>query len=226
MEQLADILQYLKKHPEVTWSGAGLTALAILYFLVTKLFVSLFRKKAALPIGDTFTCKGGEQNVAQGEGAIGRQTNVFMAPLKPRVLILVAVLLGAGLAGWYWLAPKGEETHVSTTGGNAPATVVGHDATVHYNTGVAPDLIAKAAEELGEKKQIIKGFLGMLLKEQVPQDQWGSKLREIAGHYKELLTRLATVQSEDPEVQRLKQEAWQSIEADEYGRAEDLLMRS
>jgi hypothetical protein len=44
MEQLIDILQYLKKHPEVTWSGTGLTALGVLYFLITKLLASLFRK--------------------------------------------------------------------------------------------------------------------------------------------------------------------------------------
>lgn len=44
MEYLADILQYLKNHPEVTWSGAGLTALAVLSFLVSKLFGLLFRK--------------------------------------------------------------------------------------------------------------------------------------------------------------------------------------
>lgn len=44
MEQLLDILQYLKDNPGVTWSGTGLTALGVLYFLITKLFASLFRK--------------------------------------------------------------------------------------------------------------------------------------------------------------------------------------
>ncbi len=44
MEQLVSILQYLKDHPEVTWSGTGLTALGVLYFLITKLLAPLFRK--------------------------------------------------------------------------------------------------------------------------------------------------------------------------------------
>uniref|UniRef100_UPI0040564479 hypothetical protein n=1 Tax=Candidatus Electrothrix sp. TaxID=2170559 RepID=UPI0040564479 len=88
---------------------------------------------------------------------------------------------------------------------------------------VPPELLAKYAEELGETKQIIEGFLGILLEQEVPPDQWKAKLREIAATHKELLARLATVQSEDPEVQRLKQEAKQAIEAGEYTKAEDLL---
>ncbi|WYD82241.1 MAG: tetratricopeptide repeat protein [Candidatus Electrothrix gigas] len=77
MEPLANILQYFKEHPEVTWSGAGLTALAVLYFLITKLFASLFRKKTALPVSNTFTHSGtGDQNVAQGKKAIGKKVDV------------------------------------------------------------------------------------------------------------------------------------------------------
>lgn len=39
MEQLTEIWQYLLDHPEVTWSGTGLTVLAVLYYLMTKLLV-------------------------------------------------------------------------------------------------------------------------------------------------------------------------------------------
>ncbi|MCI5181876.1 MAG: tetratricopeptide repeat protein [Candidatus Electrothrix sp. AW1] len=77
MEPLANILQYFKEHPEVTWSGAGLTALAVLYFLITKLFASFFRKKTALPVSNTFTHSGtGDQNVAQGDHPIAKQVNL------------------------------------------------------------------------------------------------------------------------------------------------------
>jgi hypothetical protein len=44
MEQLVNILQYLKDNPGVTWSGTGLTALGVLYFLITKLLAPLFPK--------------------------------------------------------------------------------------------------------------------------------------------------------------------------------------
>ncbi|WP_417913001.1 hypothetical protein [Candidatus Electronema sp. TJ] len=65
MEQLANILQYLKDHPEVTWSGTGLTALGVLYFLITKLFAPLFRKGS----GVTQTVKG-NNNIVVGTGDV------------------------------------------------------------------------------------------------------------------------------------------------------------
>ncbi|MCI5129854.1 MAG: hypothetical protein D3907_15535, partial [Candidatus Electrothrix sp. AUS3] len=153
--------------------------------------------------------------------------------LKLQTLILVvlmaAVVLGAVLVGWHRRAPKGEETHVSTIGGNAPATVAGRDVTVNNNgipLEVIAEQVAKYAEELGATKQLISNFLGTLLEQKVPRDQWDSKLREIAATYKELLTRLETVQSEDQEVQRLKQEGKQAIEAGDYAKAEELLEKA
>jgi len=34
-----------------------------------------------------FYSKDGEQNVGQGEGAVGKQINIFLYPLKPRTLV-------------------------------------------------------------------------------------------------------------------------------------------
>jgi tetratricopeptide (TPR) repeat protein len=65
MDELVEILRYLKEHPEVTWSGAGLTVLAVLYFLITKLFAPLFRKDPVPPVGSTFT--------HSGSGAVGKK---------------------------------------------------------------------------------------------------------------------------------------------------------
>jgi len=60
----------------VTWSGAGLTGLGVLYFLITKLFAPRLRRKSTPPVNNTFTNSGkGEQNIAQGDGAIGKQVN-------------------------------------------------------------------------------------------------------------------------------------------------------
>ncbi|WPD23906.1 MAG: hypothetical protein SD837_04935 [Candidatus Electrothrix scaldis] len=74
---IADTGQWLWDHPEVTWSGAGLTGLAALYFLITKLFAPLFGKDSAPPVSNTFTHSGtGDQNIAQGDGAIAKQENV------------------------------------------------------------------------------------------------------------------------------------------------------
>ncbi|MCW5207853.1 hypothetical protein VU11_04155, partial [Desulfobulbus sp. US2] len=76
MEWIADHLQYFIDHPEVTWSGAGLTGLGVLYFLVTKLFAPRLRKEYAPSVSNTFTKSGGgDQNIAQGDNAIGQQNN-------------------------------------------------------------------------------------------------------------------------------------------------------
>ncbi len=99
--------------------------------------------------------------------------------------------------------------------------VAGGNVTVN-NPNVPPELLANYAEELGETKQLINSFFGTLLKEKVPRDQWDSKLREIAAMHKELLARLDSVQSEDPQVLRLKDEARQAIEAGEYDKAEEM----
>ncbi|MCI5227399.1 MAG: hypothetical protein D3918_12260 [Candidatus Electrothrix sp. AX2] len=74
MEYLADILQYFKNHPEVTWSGAGLTALAVLSWPVAKLFGLLFRKAegrntAANKMQVTQTVTG-NNNIVAGAGDV------------------------------------------------------------------------------------------------------------------------------------------------------------
>ena len=91
------------------------------------------------------------------------------------------------------------------------------------NYGISPEVFAQYVKELGATEQIVRGFFATLLEQEVPRDQWDSKLREIAATHKELLQRLATVQSQDPEVARLKQEARQAIETGEYAKAEKLL---
>ena len=71
MEQLVDILHYLKEHPEVTWSGAGLTALAVLYYLMTKLLAPLFRRGGDRDAGVVVkqTVKG-DNNIVSGTGDV------------------------------------------------------------------------------------------------------------------------------------------------------------
>ncbi len=65
MEQLADILQYLRDHPEVTWSGIGVTALGVLYFLIAKLLVPLFRRGRDATVEVKQTVKG-KNNIVAG----------------------------------------------------------------------------------------------------------------------------------------------------------------
>ena len=68
MEQLADILQYLKNHPEVTWSGTGLTALAVLYYFIAKLLAPLFRRGGGQ--GAINQTVKGDNNIVSGTGDV------------------------------------------------------------------------------------------------------------------------------------------------------------
>ncbi|MCI5135796.1 MAG: hypothetical protein D3920_12150, partial [Candidatus Electrothrix sp. AW2] len=139
MEYLADILQYFKDHPEVTWSGAGLTGLAVLYFPVAKLFGSLFRKDEGSSVSNTFTHSGsGNQNVAQGPNAIGMQEKVMQK------------IGGDGNI----CSGSGNVTVIQ--GDNSPTTVAGRDVAVNYNnSGVDPETFAKYVKELGATEQVI-----------------------------------------------------------------------
>lgn len=69
MEQLTDILQYLKNHPEVTWSGAGLTALVALYSLMSWLLAPLFRRGRDAGVEVKQTIKG-DGNMVSGTGDV------------------------------------------------------------------------------------------------------------------------------------------------------------
>jgi len=130
----------------------------------------------------------GDQNIGQGDGAVGKQVNITQQI-------------------------NGNDNIVA--GGNVTIEGIPPEVFAEY--------VAKHSKALGETEQIVRGFLDTLLEHEVPRDQWDSKLREIASQYKELLTRLETVQSEDPQVVRLKDEARQAIEAGDYAEAEELL---
>lgn len=52
-------------------------------------------------------------------------------------------------------------------------------------------------QSIGSKQ--VNSFFGTLLKKKVPRGQWDSKLREIAGHYKELLMVKLKAEAQLPE---------------------------
>ena len=127
----------------------------------------------------------GEQNVAQGDHAIGKQVNVTQTV-------------------------SGDGNICSGTG----------NVTVN---GIPPALFAEYAGKLAVTDSALASFFKILEEQQVPLSDLDSKLREIAAQHKELLSRLETVQSADPQVVRLKGEARQAIEAGDYAKAEELL---
>ena len=188
---------------------------------------------------NTFESNGGPQNTGQGKGSIGQQNNnYFTQPLKPKTLVIASLLgvglLGTGFAGYYLLAPPpGKNSVVIKDNQHSGPTAVaqGAGATVNQTNNYSGDYYGGVSqqrfEELRDKYAVtgsaLASFFKVLEEQQVPLGDLDSKLREIAGQYKELLARLDSVQSEDPQVVQLKQEAKQAIKAGDYPKAEELL---
>jgi len=79
------------------------------------------------------------------------------------------------------------------------------------------------AKQLGVTEQALKNFFVIIEQQKVPLDDLDAKLREIAAHYKTLLSSVRALSSDDPEVTQLRNEAEIALKAGEFARAEDLL---
>ncbi len=227
IEFVCDKLQWLLEHPEVTWSGSGIYALSLTGSAVLVAASCVFRRKKKSSMDNKFDNSGGEQSIAQGDHAIGKQVNnYFGQTLKPRTLVIVA-LLGAGLisaslVSWHWLTPsivvtgdKGSEQNIAQGD-----HVIGKQVN---NYGVPLEKYEQIKKELDVSDAVLTSFFKILEQGKVPREDWGVKLPEIAFRYKELLQRFESVTSDDPQVKSLKEQAGQAIKAGEYDRAEDLL---
>ncbi|MCW5212465.1 hypothetical protein VU04_06110, partial [Desulfobulbus sp. TB] len=254
MEELVNILQYLKNHPEVTWSGAGLTGLSVLYFLIKQVFMPFSRKERTPLVSNTCTNSGsGDQNIAQGEGAVGKQENVGQdvdgdnsifsgtgnvtvhqgLSLKPRTMVLASVLaagiIGAGVVGWHWLAPPLLPNNtISLTGNNdGEQNIAQGEGAIGKqvnNYGIPYEEYRKLSSQLDVTETALANFFKILEEQQVPHSDLDAKLREIASHYKKLLRNWESVQSTDPQVVKMKAEARQAIDTGNYTKAERLLI--
>jgi hypothetical protein len=89
--------------------------------------------------------------------------------------------------------------------------------------GVPYEEYRKLADQLDVTAVALASFFKIMEKAEVPHADLESKLWEIAAPHKELLARLDSVKSEDPQVVKMKQEAKQAVEAGDYAEAEDLL---
>lgn len=121
-----------------------------------------------------FDSKGGEQNIGQGDHAVGKQVNVTQTV-------------------------RGDGCIFSGTG----------NVTVN---GISPALFAEYAGKLAVTDSALASFFKILEEQQVPHSDLDSRLREIAGQYKELLARVGGNQA-----------AKQAIERGDYAKAEALL---
>lgn len=94
------------------------------------------------------------------------------------------------------------------------------------NYGIPPELFAQYVSELGVTDSALASFFRILEEQQVARGELDARLREIAMRHVELLQRFEAVQSDDPEVQYLKEQAGDAIENGAYDQADMLLAQA
>ena len=109
---------------------------------------------------------------------------------------------------------------ISTEGDQSPA-VNAQNVTITYNN-FSPDVLADVRNQ-AVTDSALASFFKILEEQQVARGDLDSKLREIAFRHKELLLHFEAVQSDDPQVKALKEQAGQAIKNGRFTEAEELL---
>ena len=106
-----------------------------------------------------------------------------------------------------------------------PAIIQTDKGTIIINNiqGIDPEEHRAIAKQLGVTEQALENFFAIVEQQNVPLKDLDAKLREIAEHYKTLLSNVRALSSDDPEVTRLRNEAEMALKAGEFARAEGLL---
>ncbi|MCW5206911.1 tetratricopeptide repeat protein, partial [Desulfobulbus sp. F5] len=70
-----DKLQWLLDNPQTTWSGSGIYALSLAVSAALAVASWCFWRKKKSSADNEFTCNGGEQNIGQGQNAVGKKVD-------------------------------------------------------------------------------------------------------------------------------------------------------
>ena len=90
----------------------------------------------------------------------------------------------------------------------------------------AEALAAEFATQLGFSREAVIGFFRIIGEEDVPLEAVPVKLGEIATRHRDLLDRWSVLDTSDPEIAALAEQARQAIEAGRYDDADSLLLRA
>ena len=120
------------------------------------------------------------------------------------------------------LAFQGGCAIVGSSSGSNNATVSGGVAQVCIGCLAIPPETITQLKAQGITEAALNQFFNDLGRKNIPPEALDHELREIAKHYLDLKTKIATLSSEDPEVTALIQQARQAIEAVNFPLAERL----
>ena len=150
-----------------------------------------------------------------------------------RLLTLIVVLVWsvalAGIVAWVWGTGHGRD---------GPAVTATDHSTIAITNNNGPTLeqikeaagngekMAKLGERLGVTDTALSVFFHILNEEKVPDEKLAETLMTIAERHKALLAQVRDLQSDDPEVRALREQATAAITAGRYDDAEAALARA
>ncbi|MCI5157414.1 MAG: tetratricopeptide repeat protein, partial [Candidatus Electrothrix sp. AUS1_2] len=104
--------------------------------------------------------------------------------------------------------------------------IISGTGNVTVNYGVPLERYEQIKKDLDVTDALLISFFKILEQGNIPREDWGVRLPEIAFRYKDLLQRFEAVTSDDPQVKALKEQAGQAIEHGEYDRVDMLLAQA
>ena len=112
---------------------------------------------------------------------------------------------------------------VAASGGINASVIQTGPGKIEIRYGVSAEEFQKLSAELGITQSALQSFFDILERKQIPKQDLDSTLREIAKRYKELQAKLDRFNSEDPEVNTLKRQSKEALEAGRFEDAEKFL---
>lgn len=158
------------------------------------------------------------------QNALESQTIKLGNPLmRQKSTVIVISLLGllALFIAIYLLNQRGNTIDIDIDGN--PQGPINIEQGNEYNSyGISPERFGQLSEDLGVTKVALRNFFKITEKKQVLLYDLDNTLREIAKHYKELMAKVATLNSDDPQVAELITQAKQALDSGEFDQAEKL----
>ena len=200
--------EWIDTNKEWLFSGVGLSVIGILFSTLGFAFILYRMHKQRQQV-----------TINQHLG-----DNITINPYSKWLFIGIFVVSVIGLFVEIFHSPP-PQTVITLQNGSTisgPVHTGQGDNVINNNYGIKPERFQQISEDLGVTKVALRNFFKITEKKQVPLEDLDNTLREIAKHYKELMAKVDTLNSDDPNVAKLIEQAKQALEDGEFDKAEEL----